>query len=1147
MPRSLLQRLFLLLLLLRGLDGEYCDLVEGQLIDGLAAMHALSHCTTLKGSFPLTQTTTETDVEPLAGLRTLVHGQLQITYNKELTSLLGLRNLNTAIDGRVMISYNPKLGSLDGLEGIYEINGGSSKSGDLVMASNAALSSIAGLRGLKGNLDGKLYLVNNPLLRSLDGLEGLTGVGFNYDALSADRFSVSLNSMGQLTSIAALRNLRGDLPGALVLRDLPKLESLQGILGLRAVATYANWQRYENSQGVMIYIKGIPSACISRSDRDGLQTIFDRGEELGLGRVIFPDSMTMWGGHCQREWVRAARAFVLQLTKRLRCVAGCPGTATSVMGEFCSDLVYENGEIWKARYKNDADGQTYLLPCDFWKTNPERCSTADAQLTDANGISAVEACCVCGGTKVEYARTHSSCGDGLVCDYVGGGRCVCPEGFSGVGCTSRNSWVSLATSSFSLLEPPAHERQRDYSLRIPLLRTRSESDLELKALEIVDVKSGGRDVATPLLSNVLAEIESGCTITTDAELTSTTLGVCTDAAERVADYSIQPPFDEVVWTNSTHGYISAYIRVYHDSEFEESEALTLRVQYHSTLFRDSVLNGPDEVTVVIRDGERGKPRFAKHEIGVLENAAFATAVIERVGGVVGELSVDILLEGTGSAKVGEDFSLDSPRISWDDGDSSPKAVVVPLINDDVFEAPDEVFALRINEYPEEHKVRVVIRDDGDAGEFEFEASRYLFREDGQSLGNASVPIRVTRVGRFSTAVSVRVELDPRKSSTTVAEPGSDFAFESQVVEWENGEGGPKDVDIEFIDNGVQRADDVSFVLVLNAEQGGARVSLVRGEAEVFIQDDDAEGGISATTVVVIVLLALAGGVLAVAAVLRSSKKKVTKLTLNFDSRIQSANKMLQEERLAKEQLEGNLAEAKKVILKIAKEGGSILHDYKIKHSALTFGDKLGEGGFGTVYRGKFNDMEVAIKTVRTTKVTEDVVRGFLGEMSVMAPLKHQNLVNMLGGCWEEGPDKLALVLEYCSKGSLKTLLANQVAGYRWSKPYYRITCEIVACFEYLHHGLNEPLIHRDLKPDNVLITADMHAKVADFGESRRFDVAEAIDARDEHDGDIALTMTMVGTPMFCAPEASFGHGAFSNAQPWSHSACALISRVSRRF
>ena len=74
--------------------------------------------------------------------------------------------------------------------------------------------------------------------------------------------------------------------------------------------------------------------------------------------------------------------------------------------------------------------------------------------------------------------------------------------------------------------------------------------------------------------------------------------------------------------------------------------------------------------------------------------------------------------------------------------------------------------------------------------------------------------------------------------------------------------------------------------------------------------------------------------------------------------------------------------------------------------------------------------------MRATKVSEAAIRDFLGEIKVMAPLNHPNLVGLYGGCWADGPDKLCIVLEYCPKGSLDGLLKSaKDNNYAWAEPY----------------------------------------------------------------------------------------------------------------
>ena len=133
------------------------------------------------------------------------------------------------------------------------------------------------------------------------------------------------------------------------------------------------------------------------------------------------------------------------------------------------------------------------------------------------------------------------------------------------------------------------------------------------------------------------------------------------------------------------------------------------------------------------------------------------------------------------------------------------------------------------------------------------------------------------------------------------------------------------------------------------------------------------------------------------------------------------------------------------------------------------------------------------------------------ELIIMTPLHHENLVRLHGGCWNEGADKLCIVLEYCQNGSLDSFLTNGAGvGLAWATGLSGLALDAAKGLRYLHHELNEPLIHRDIKPDNIMVSADVVAKLADFGESKHFDMRRA---KKESQGGAAidvLSMTQVG-------------------------------------
>ncbi|KAI5423516.1 cysteine-rich receptor-like protein kinase 10 isoform X2 [Lathyrus oleraceus] len=167
-------------------------------------------------------------------------------------------------------------------------------------------------------------------------------------------------------------------------------------------------------------------------------------------------------------------------------------------------------------------------------------------------------------------------------------------------------------------------------------------------------------------------------------------------------------------------------------------------------------------------------------------------------------------------------------------------------------------------------------------------------------------------------------------------------------------------------------------------------------------------------------------------------------------------------------------------------------------------NKLGQGGFGPVYKGILSDgMEVAIKRLSTC--SEQGSEEFINEVMLILKLQHKNLVKLLGFC-VDGEEKL-LVYEYLPNGSLDVVLFEESAHLDWTKRVDIIN-GIARGVLYLHEDSRLQIIHRDLKASNILLDCDMNPKISDFGMARIFAGSE---------GE-ANTTTIVGTYGYMAPE-----------------------------
>ncbi|VYS63645.1 unnamed protein product [Arabidopsis thaliana] len=177
-------------------------------------------------------------------------------------------------------------------------------------------------------------------------------------------------------------------------------------------------------------------------------------------------------------------------------------------------------------------------------------------------------------------------------------------------------------------------------------------------------------------------------------------------------------------------------------------------------------------------------------------------------------------------------------------------------------------------------------------------------------------------------------------------------------------------------------------------------------------------------------------------------------------------------------------------------------------------NKLGQGGFGEVYKGTFpSGVQVAVK--RLSKTSGQGEREFENEVVVVAKLQHRNLVRLLGYCLE-GEEKI-LVYEFVHNKSLDYFLFDTTMKRQldWTRRY-KIIGGIARGILYLHQDSRLTIIHRDLKAGNILLDADMNPKVADFGMARIFGM----------DQTEANTRRVVGTYGYMAPEYAM-YGQFS--------------------
>ncbi|KAL5816995.1 hypothetical protein ACOSQ3_025373 [Xanthoceras sorbifolium] len=191
-----------------------------------------------------------------------------------------------------------------------------------------------------------------------------------------------------------------------------------------------------------------------------------------------------------------------------------------------------------------------------------------------------------------------------------------------------------------------------------------------------------------------------------------------------------------------------------------------------------------------------------------------------------------------------------------------------------------------------------------------------------------------------------------------------------------------------------------------------------------------------------------------------------------------------------------------------REYGPHRFSYKTLYKATKgFKDKelIGKGGFGKVYGGVLASSNERIAVMRVSHDSKQGMKEFVTEIVSLGRLRHRNLVQLRGYCRRKG--ELLLVYDYVPNGSLDKILHSDMRpNLNWVQRF-RILRGVASGLLYLHEEWEQVVLHRDIKPGNVLLDADLNGKLGDFGLARLYD-----------HGSNPQTTKVVGTIGYMAPE-----------------------------
>ncbi|XP_034681004.1 L-type lectin-domain containing receptor kinase IX.1-like [Vitis riparia] len=208
------------------------------------------------------------------------------------------------------------------------------------------------------------------------------------------------------------------------------------------------------------------------------------------------------------------------------------------------------------------------------------------------------------------------------------------------------------------------------------------------------------------------------------------------------------------------------------------------------------------------------------------------------------------------------------------------------------------------------------------------------------------------------------------------------------------------------------------------------------------------------------------------------------------------------------------------------------HELVLATNNFAEGEKVGEGGFGGVYKGFSRNLSSYIAVKRVSKGSDQGIKEYESEVKIISRLRHWNLLQLLGWCHKKR--ELLLVYEFMPNGSLASCLFQGKILLTWAMRY-KIATGLASALLYLHEEWEQCVVHRDVKSSNVMLDAEFNAKLGDFGLARLVD-----------HGKGSKTTVLAGTVGYMAPEYILTGKASKELDVYSFGVVALEICSGRR-